>query len=58
MSLDMLEEGNSFGINEGLMGEDAEKTVSNVCFVGKNGMSETDLNVLKIMTGEIDTDEC
>lgn len=55
MALDMLEEGNSFGSEEGLMGADAEETISNVCFVGKNGMSQTDVNVLKIMTGEIDT---
>lgn len=54
-SLDMLEAGFEFGIDEGLLGESAEETISNVCYVGKNGMSETDINVLKIMTGEIDT---
>lgn len=54
-SLDMLEAGFEFGLDEGLLGESAEETISNVCYVGKNGMSETDVNVLKIMTGEIDT---
>lgn len=55
LATEMLEEGYSFGEKEGLMGETAEETISNVCFVGKNGMSETDVNVLKIMTGEIST---
>lgn len=57
LSMDMVEEGNAFGADEGLMGEDAEHTLSNVCYVGKNGMAETDINVLKIMTGEITTME-
>ena len=54
-SLLWLEAGFEFGLDEGLLGESAEETISNVCYVGKNGMSETDVNVLKIMTGEIDT---
>lgn len=57
MATEMLEEGYRFGEHEGLMGDTAEETLANVCFVGKNGMSETDLNVLKIMTGEIHTTE-
>ena len=57
MAMDMLEEGNTFGSDEGLMGSDVEETISNVCFVGKNGMTQTDVNVLKIMTGEIVTTE-
>ena len=57
LATEMLEEGYHFGENEGLMGKTTEETISNVCFVGKNGMSETDLNVLKIMTGEINTTE-
>ena len=57
IAVDMLENGNSFG-RAGLMGRDAEETLANVCFVGKNGMAETDVNVLRIMTGEIVTSRC
>lgn len=58
LSIDMLEGGDSFGKEEGLMGANVEETISNVCFVGKNGMAQTDVNVLKIMTGEIKTLDC
>lgn len=55
MAVHMLEEGQHFGPEEGLKGADVEETVSNVCYVGRNGMDETDRNILKIMTGEIVT---
>ena len=57
MSLDMLESGDAFGAEEGLMGASAEETVSNICYVGRHGMAQTDLDVLRIMTGEIQTAE-
>ncbi len=57
LSIEMVENGQEFGVSEGLIGETPDKTVKNVCFVGKNGMSETDVNILKIMTGEISTEE-
>lgn len=55
MSVHMLEDGQHFGQEEGLRGIDVEETVSNVCYVGRNGMGETDRNILRIMTGEIVT---
>lgn len=55
MAVHMLEEGQHFGPKEGLKGSDVEETVANVCYVGRNGMDETDRNILKIMTGEIVT---
>ena len=57
LSITMVEEGYGFGQSEGLMGLTPDGTVKNVCYVGKYGMSETDLNILKIMTGEIKVDE-
>ncbi len=54
-AIEMMEAGNHFGEKEGLKGACAEETVCNVCYVGRNGMSETDRNVLRIMTGEIVT---
>lgn len=55
LAMEMIETGNHFGKKEGLKGFNAEETVSNVCYVGRNGMSETDKNILRIMTGEIIT---
>ena len=57
LSITMVEEGYGFGQSEGLMGLTPDGTVKNVCYVGKYGMSETDLNILKIMTGEIKVDD-
>lgn len=55
LSVDMVNNQESFSKEEGLMGNDVKETIDNVCFVGKHGMTETDVTVLKIMTGEIDT---
>ena len=57
LSITMVEEGYEFGAEEGLMGNDPDSTVKNVCYVGKYGMTETDINILKIMTGEIKVEE-
>lgn len=57
LAIEMVEDGHGFEPLEGLIGETPDKTIKNVCFVGKNGMSETDVNILKIMTGEISTEE-
>lgn len=57
LSITMVEEGYGFGQSEGLMGLTPDGTVKNVCYVGKYGMSETDLNILKIMTGEIKVED-
>ena len=56
LAIDMVEAGQKFDAKEGLIGIDPDETVRNVCYIGKNGMRETDVNILRIMTGEISTD--
>ena len=48
----MTAEGNCFKKGEGLVGGDIEKTIESFGRVGREGMKETDLEILKIMLEE------
>ena len=52
LSLEMTAEGNCFKKGEGLVGGDIEKTIESFGRVGREGMKETDLEILKIMLEE------
>jgi len=43
-----------FHSGDGLVQEDAEDTIQNIGFLGRVGMKETDLTILKLMLGQID----
>lgn len=45
--------GNSVTANDGLVGADVEETIDNIVYVATDdGMTQTDIDILKIMTGE------
>ena len=46
----MAVHGNSFQPNEGIVKEDVEDTIKNVWRLGKEGMRETDIEILNMMT--------
>ena len=50
MALDMAKNGLTFGPGEGLVGNDVEETIANIGRIARDGMRETDLEILKIMT--------
>jgi L-cysteine desulfidase len=45
----MVESGKGFSAGEGIVSGDIEDTLSNVCRLGKDGMRETDKEILRIM---------
>ncbi len=45
----MVEDGRGFAAGEGIVSEDIENTLSNVARLGKDGMRETDREILRIM---------
>ncbi len=45
----MVENGRGFSAGEGIVSEDIENTLSNVARLGKDGMRETDREILRIM---------
>ena len=49
LSYEMTKEGNCFKKGEGLVGGDIEKTIESFGRVGRQGMKETDVEILKIM---------
>ena len=46
---DMAMAGSRFAGGEGIVAEDVEKTIENIGIVGKDGMKETDITILKLM---------
>lgn len=51
MGWQMYLHGHGFRPGEGIVGEDIEETVRNVARLGRDGMRETDREILRIMTG-------
>ena len=49
LSYEMTKEGNCFKDGEGLVGKDIETTIESFGRVGREGMKETDQEILKIM---------
>ncbi len=49
MAYHMAKAGNIFHEGEGLIKEDVEETVKSICRMAKEGMKETDVEILKIM---------
>lgn len=49
---DLALEGRAFGCGEGLVAGDADATVRNIMRLGRDGMRETDLEILHMMIGE------
>ena len=52
LSYEMTKEGDCFKYGEGLVGNDIEKTIESFGRVGREGMKETDAEILKIMLEE------
>ena len=52
MGYHMASEGNTFLPGDGLVKEDADKTITSICRMAKEGMKETDVEILKIMIEE------
>jgi len=51
MGWQMYLHGNQFRAGEGIVGRDVEETIQNVARLGRNGMKDTDREILRIMTG-------
>lgn len=45
-----------FKSGEGLVGKDIEATIKNIGYLGKVGMKQTDIEILKTMIGKVDVD--
>ncbi len=52
MSYHMASEGNTFYPGDGLVKEDVDKTITSICRMAREGMKETDVEILKIMIEE------
>lgn len=52
MGYHMASEGNAFHSGDGLVKEDADKTITSICRMAKVGMKQTDVEILKIMIEE------
>ncbi|MFV0441261.1 MAG: serine dehydratase subunit alpha family protein [Lachnospirales bacterium] len=52
MGYNMAKTGHVFESGEGLIVQDLDKTVSNICKVAKEGMKETDVEILQLMIEE------
>lgn len=49
MGYNMAKSGNVFQNGEGLIVDDLDKTISNICKVAKEGMKDTDIEILQLM---------
>ena len=54
----MALEGICFQAGDGIIQDDIEQTIRSIGHVAKNGMKETDLEILKIMLGQVDLARC
>lgn len=48
--------GQVFKEGEGLVGKNIEETIKNIGYLGKVGMKQTDIEILKTMIGKVDVD--
>lgn len=44
--------GKTYGAYEGILQDEADSTISCVGYIGKEGMKETDKEIIRIMLGE------
>lgn len=51
MSLDLYEDGDSFFAGDGLVTEDVEDFINNIARLGKEGMADTNKNIIEMMVG-------
>ena len=51
LSLDLYEDGNSFFAGDGLVTEDVEDFINNIARLGKEGMQDTNKNIIDMMVG-------
>lgn len=49
MGYHMAINGNTFSCGEGLVKEDIEETIDSICKMGKDGMKETDIEIINLM---------
>lgn len=47
----------AFQPGEGLVGDNIETTIKNIGYLGKEGMKQTDIDILKVMIGQVDVDK-
>ncbi len=52
MGIRMAEQGHTFNFGEGIVGEDVDGTIRNIGRMAKDGMRETDIEILHIMTDD------
>ena len=57
LAVDLAEKGYRFPDGEGLCAASAEDTLRRVGYVARVGMASTDVEILKIMTGQTQVDE-
>ena len=51
-SLELAQQGYQFPAGEGLMAQSPEDTIRSFGYVAREGMRQTDVEILKLMTGE------
>ena len=56
MAHDMSMKGRGFKPGEGIVGNTVEETLKSVGYMGRVGMKETDIEILKLMTGAVELD--
>ena len=49
--------GRAYQADSGILQEDAGETISCVGYIGKEGMKQTDIDILKVMIGQVDVDK-
>ncbi|WP_195419902.1 L-serine ammonia-lyase, iron-sulfur-dependent, subunit alpha [Collinsella sp. D33t1_170424_A12] len=58
LGCDMALEGRGFRAGEGVVQDTVEETIAAMGYVGRVGMKDTDVEILKIMTGETEVAAC
>ena len=48
----------SFRAGEGIVEDDVEETIKNMGYIGRVGMRDTDKEILRVMTNEVNVDDC
>ena len=58
MGHEMTKAKNTFPCGEGIVKDDIEKTIDNIGLIGKEGMKETDIEIMHLMLGDRDCGNC
>ncbi|MGL4483909.1 MAG: L-serine ammonia-lyase, iron-sulfur-dependent, subunit alpha, partial [Anaerovoracaceae bacterium] len=58
LAVEMTKANKRFMPGEGIVTENIEETIRNIGIIGKEGMKETDTEIMQIMIGEKDLENC